>query len=97
MHLNLGNVSDREAAPGTRRNRFSWGIAAETEASGRWTIVGELYGQRGLPETAQVGLRWWAVPKYVQFITSVGAQRGQGRDGRWLGLGIRFETAEAIF
>lgn len=97
LHLNFGNVSDREAAPGTRRNRLSWGIAVETEASARWTLVGEALGQRGLPVAAQVGLRWWVVPKYVQFTTSLGAQRGEGRDGCWVSFGVRFEAGDAFF
>ncbi|MBL8524984.1 MAG: hypothetical protein JNN20_14945 [Betaproteobacteria bacterium] len=92
LHLNLGNVSDREAAPGARRNRLFWGLAAEREASERWTLLGEVYGQKGLPETAQLGLRWWALPKYVQLTSSVGAQRGQGRDGRWFSFGVRLES-----
>jgi hypothetical protein len=97
LHLNLGEVADREAAPGLRRNRFSWGLAAENDVTTRWTAAGELYGQKSLPLTAQLGLRWWAVPKYVQLTSSVGAQRGLGRDGRWLSFGIRLETGESIF
>jgi hypothetical protein len=97
LHLNIGNVSDREAAPGARRNRLFWGLAAERELSSRWTLLGELYGQQNLPETAQLGLRWWALPKYVQLTSSVGAQRGQGRDGRWVSFGIRLETGDPLF
>lgn len=97
LHANIGVVSDREADPGARRNRLTWALAAEHEATPRWTLLGEVYGQRGQPETVQTGLRWWALPKYVQFTSSVGAQRGAGRDGRWLSFGIRFETGDSIF
>lgn len=97
LHVNLGNVSNREVPPGARKNRLSWGIATETDVTSRWTIVAEVVGQRGLPETAQVGLRWWALPKYIQLTTSVGTQRGVGRDGRWLSMGLRLETGDPIF
>lgn len=97
FHANIGVVSDREAEPGVRRNRLTWGFAAEHEATTRWTLLGEVYGQRGQPETAQIGVRWWALPKYLQFTSSVGAQRGTGSDGRWLSFGIRFETGDSIF
>ncbi|MCY7386853.1 MAG: hypothetical protein LH481_02130, partial [Burkholderiales bacterium] len=96
LHANLGGVVDREAEPGTRRNRLTWALAAEYETTLRWTLVGEVLGQRGQPATAQVGLRWWALPKYVQFTTSLGAQRGSGRDGRWMSFGIRFETGDPV-
>ena len=95
--MNLGVVADKEADAEVRRNRLSWAIAAEHEANDRSTIVGEVFGQRGVPATAQLGMRWWAVPKHVQFTTSLGAQRGAGRDGRWLSFGVRFETGDSIF
>jgi hypothetical protein len=97
LHANLGIVADRESAPALRRNRLTWAIAGEHEATSRWTLVAEIFGQRGVPETTQFGLRWWAVPKYVQLTTSLGMQRGEGREGRWMSFGIRFETANAIY
>ena len=97
LHFNIGVLSDRETPPGMRRNRLTWAIAAENDTIERWTFVGEVFGQRAMPATAQIGLRWWALPKYVQFTTSLGAQRGAGRDGRWLSFGVRFETGDAIF
>ena len=96
LHVNLGAIVDREAEPGMRRNRLTWALAAEHEATPRWTLVGEVFGQRGQPETAQIGLRWWALPKYIQFTTSLGSQRGMGRDGHWMSFGIRFETGDSI-
>ena len=97
LHANIGGVVDREAEPGTRRNRLTWALATEHEASARWTLAAEVFGQRGQPETAQIGLRWWALPRYIQFTSSVAAQRGAGRDGRWVSVGIRFETGDSIF
>lgn len=97
LHANLGIVLDREAEPGMRRNRLTWAVATEHEASSRWTLVAEVFGQRGVPETVQLGMRWWAIPKYVQFTTSLGVQRAQGRDGRWFSIGIRFETGDPVF
>ena len=97
LHLNVGWVGDHEAERDTRRNRRAWAITVERDLSARWTVVAEAFGQQTLPEAAQVGLRWWAVPAQVQFTTSVGALRGMGRDGRWFGLGVRFETAGFIY
>lgn len=97
LHANIGGVADREAEPGTCQNRLTWALAAEHEANARWTIVGEVFGQRGKPETAQIGLRWWGLPKYIQFTSSFAAQRGAGWDGRWVSFGIRFGTGDTIF
>jgi hypothetical protein len=97
FHLNAGIVSDHEAAPGARKNRPSWAVATEHDATDRLTLVGEIFGQRGVPATAQIGARWWAVPQHVQFTTSIGTQRGEGREGRWASFGIRFETGKSIF
>lgn len=97
LHLNAGIVSDHEAAPGMRKNRPSWAVAVEHDATDRWTLVGEVFGQRGVPAIAQIGARWWAVPRHVQFTTSLGAQRGESRDARWVSFGVRFETGESIF
>jgi hypothetical protein len=97
LHLNAGIVSDHEAAPGMRKNRPSWAMATEHDATERLTLVGEIFGQRGIPAIAEIGARWWAVPKHVQFTTSLGAQRGEGREGRWASVGVRFETGKSIF
>ncbi len=97
MHLNAGWIHDREAGNEVRRDCFTWAAAIESDVSARWTVVAEAFGQQGLPEAAQMGLRWWAVPRQVQFTTSVGALRGQGQDGRWISFGVRFETAGSIF
>ena len=97
LHANIGGVADRQAVPGTRRNRLTCALAAEHEATPRWTLLGEVFGQRGKPETAQIGLRWWAIPKYIQLTSSLGSLRGAGRDGRWVSFGIRFETCDSIF
>jgi hypothetical protein len=97
LHLNAGIVSDRKSEPGARKSRLSWAIAAEHEATDRWTVVAEAFGQRGIAATAQIGARWWPVPKHVQFTTSFGAQRWEGRGGRWASVGVRFETGKSIF
>lgn len=94
LHANLGVVFDREADVDPRRSRQTWAIAVEHEATSRWTVVAELFGQRGVPQSAQFGLRWWAIPKYVQLTTSLGSQRSMGSDGRWMSVGIRFESPD---
>jgi hypothetical protein len=97
LHLNLGLVRDREAAGALRANRMTWAMAFEQDFNSRLTIVGEVFGERGLPHTALLGLRWWVLPRYVQLTGGFGAQRGEGRDGRWTSLGIRFETGDPVF
>lgn len=97
VHLNIGQVRESEAVEGAPRHRHSWAVAIENEVNERWTLVAEVVGQKGMPESAQAGLRWWAIAKYVQLTTSLGMQRGEGREGRWMSLGIRFETGNALF
>lgn len=97
LHVNAGIVSDHEAALGTRKTRPSWAIAIEHNSTERWALMGEVFGQRGVPAFAQMGARWWAVPRYVQFTTSLGAQRSAGSAGRWVSFGIRLETRTPIF
>jgi len=97
LHVNAGWIHDRESGNEARRDRFTWAVAVESDLLARWTVVAEVFGQQGLPEAAQVGLRWWAVPGHVQFTTSIGALRGLGQDGRWTSFGVRVETARSIF
>ena len=97
LHANLGVVADHEAGANLQRNRLTWAIAVEHEATPRWTLVAELFGQRGVPQSSQFGLRWWALPKYVQLTTSLGTQRNMGSDGRWMSIGIRFETPDLTY
>ena len=96
LHANLGLVFDREADVDMRRTRPTWAIAVEHESTTRWTVVAELFGQRGVPNSAQFGLRWWTIPKYVQLTTSLGTQRSMGSDGRWISIGIRFESPDWV-
>lgn len=96
LHVNLGHISSRDPATATRSARFFRGAAAEWNVTPRWTLVGEVFGQRGLPQTRQVGVRAWLLPDYVQLTTSVGQARGLGRDGRWFSLGVRLETAALL-
>lgn len=82
LHANLGVVFDREADADMRRTRQTWTIAVEHEARSRWTVVAELFGQRGVRQSAQFGFRWWAIPKHVQLTMSLGTQRSMGSAGR---------------
>ncbi len=97
LHLNAGWASDRAADAGARKHRSTWGVAIERDVTSRWTLVGEAFGQRGLPETAQLGVRWWMVPKAVQLTASMATQRGLGREGRWASFGVRFESGGPLF
>ena len=97
LHANVGLVRDSAAQDGQLQSRYTWALAAEHEASPRWTVVCDMFGQRKVPRSSQAGVRWWAVPKYMQLTTSLGTQRGQGRDGRWASFGLRFETGGPVF
>lgn len=85
--LNAGGA--RNSAEGKWKRFLAAGV--EHDLTDRVTLVGEVFGTRGEPTTAQVGGRYWIVSKKVQLTASVGQERNGGRDGRWTSLGIRFE------
>lgn len=91
LHANLGVIFDREADGDTQRTKPTCAIAVEHEVSPRWMVVAALFGQRGDRQSVQCGLRWWAVPKYLQLTTSLGTQRSMGSDGCRMSSGMRFE------
>lgn len=86
--LNLGGVRNNQEG---RWKRFT-AAAVEQEINDRWTLVGEVFKTQDEASSLQGGFRYWIVSKKVQLTGSVGQQRGQGNDGRWTSLGIRFET-----
>lgn len=86
--LNLGTLRNSEE----RKWKTTWAGAVEHDLTEKVTLVGEVFGARGEPSTAQAGLRYWLVAKKVQLTASVGKQRDSGSDGRWTSIGIRFET-----
>jgi hypothetical protein len=88
---NLGLVHDN--TPQTARHRnYAWGLAAEVEASTRVTLLAEGFGVQGGRPTLQIGARAGAIPGTLQWTISMGQPRSGGRDGRWIGIGIRLET-----
>ncbi len=86
--LNAGGT--RNSAEGKWKRFLA--AAVEHDLTDRLTLVGEVFGTRGEPTTAQIGGRYWIVSKKVQLTASVGQERNGGREGRWTSLGIRFET-----
>ncbi len=86
--LNLGTLRNSEE----RKWKTTWAGAVEHDLTEKVTLVGEVFGTRGEPSTAQAGLRYWLVAKKLQLTASFGKQRDSGSDGRWTSIGIRFET-----
>lgn len=85
LHLNLGTLHERE----TRKNRLTWGLGSEIQATGRLYAIAETYGQdRGSP-FVQIGLRYWIVPERVQVDTTWGSRAGHLHDEQWLSIGLR--------
>lgn len=85
--LNAGGA--RNSAEGKWKRFLA--AAVEHDLTDRLTLVGEVFGTRGEPTTAQIGGRYWIVNKKVQLTASVGQERNGGSEGRWTSLGIRFE------
>lgn len=88
IHTNLGNLRERE----TRKNRLTWGVGGELQATERLYVIAESYGQDQGSAFFQTGLRYWLMPGHIQVDTTYGSRFGQIHQERWFSIGLRLIT-----
>lgn len=91
-HTNLGWSRDKAS----QRDQFNWGTGVEYQATGRWLLIAETYGDDRQKPYWQTGVRFGVIPGVLQVDGTQGAQWTGGSKNRWLSIGVRF-TPEKLF
>ncbi len=89
MHLNTGWLHDKSLS----RERLTWGIGSEINATHRLTLVAESFGDNRANPYWQTGVRYAIIPNLFQVDATVGQQTGTSEDNRWISFGLRFTPA----
>lgn len=89
MHLNAGWLRDRAMS----RDRLTWGMGSEINATKRLTIVAESFGDNEAHSYWQTGLRYAIIPGLLQIDGTVGRQTGTDQGNRWISFGVRYTPA----
>ena len=88
-HLNAGWLHDKSLS----RERFTWGIGSEINATPRLMVVAESFGDDRDRPYWQTGVRYAIVPNLFQVDATVGTQSGMGNAHRWFSFGVRYTPA----
>ena len=88
-HLNAGWLHDKSLS----RERFTWGIGSEINATPRLMVVAESFGDDRDRPYWQTGVRYAIVPNLFQVDATVGTQSGMGNAHHWFSLGVRYTPA----
>lgn len=91
-HANLGWSRDRQS----RLDQFNWGAGMEYQATERWLLIAETFGDDRQKPFWQSGVRFSILPGVFQVDATRGAQWHGSSRNRWLSLGLRF-TPEKLF
>jgi hypothetical protein len=89
MHLNTGWLHDKSLS----RERLTWGIGSEINATHRLTLVAESFGDDLAGPYWQTGVRYAIIPNLFQVDATVGRQTGASDANRWFSFGLRFTPA----
>jgi hypothetical protein len=92
VHTNVGWLRDRAS----NNNNMTWGIGGEFQASPRFLLIAETFGDHRNQPYWQIGGRYSIVPNRVQVDTTVGQQLTGPVSSRWLSFGLRL-TPESLF
>jgi hypothetical protein len=86
FHGNVGWLREQ----GTGRDRAVWGLAMEGQATQRFTLLAEAFGQNEGKPYYQAGFRFEAMPK-VLLDATVGNRFDSGREDRWYSIGVHID------
>lgn len=89
MHLNTGWLHDKSLS----RDRLTWGIGSEINATPRLTVVLESFGDNRANPYWQTGVRYAIIPQLLQIDATVGRQTGADQGHRWISFGVRYTPA----
>lgn len=85
FHFNLGVTRDNV----DKTTLGNWGAGAEIGVTERVFGIAEVYGLTEGKPAYQFGVRYWAIPKYLQVDATGGLQRASPANLRWISIGVR--------
>lgn len=85
IHTNLGALHSKDE----KHTYVTWGLGSETEINSRTYFIGEVFGQNKGNPFFQLGVRYWLLPKHVQFDTTYGNRMNNNSDEQWFSIGLR--------
>ena len=86
IHLNLGWIHHERL----RMSHGTWGLGGELGVGPRTFVIGEVFGESGMPAKTQAGLRHWISPQKLQMDTTYGQALRGGKEERWISIGFRW-------
>lgn len=89
-HLNLGWLHDKASG----KDHTTWGAGMEFNATARWMLVGESFGNDQDQSFWQGGARYAIVPNLLQVDMTVGGSWRRHAGGDWISFGLRFTPAK---
>lgn len=92
MHLNPGILRDKAS----QETRKTWGIGFEFNASQRWMLIAESFGDTSTGSYWQSGVRFAIIPNLLQVDTTAGKKYSGNSETQWISFGLRF-TPSSIF
>ena len=92
LHVNIGWRHDRSG----NRNLTLWGLAAETGAGERWTLLGEAFGENSQRPFMRLGVRYAAIKDHLEFDLSAVTRPGGTREERFVSLGVTWQSGRIL-
>jgi hypothetical protein len=92
MHLNPGILRDKAS----QETRKTWGIGFEFNATPRWMLIAESFGDTSTGSYWQSGVRFAIIPNLLQVDTTTGKKYSGSSETQWISFGLRF-TPSSIF
>ena len=92
MHLNPGILRDKAS----QETRKTWGVGFEFNATPRWMLIAESFGDTSTGSYWQSGVRFAIIPNLLQVDTTTGKKFSGNSETQWISFGLRF-TPSSIF
>lgn len=92
IHLNLGWIHHERL----NISHPTWGVGGEYGLTPRMFAIGEVFGESGMQNKTQMGLRYWVKPQKLQLDTTYGQPLRGGKEERWLSIGLRW-LSDALY
>lgn len=92
MHLNPGILRDKAS----QETRKTWGVGFEFNATSRWMLIAESFGDSSTGSYWQSGVRFAIIPNLLQIDSTTGKKFSGSSATQWISFGLRF-TPSSIF
>jgi hypothetical protein len=92
FHVNMGWVKENT----TQENLKTFGLGTEIQASNRFLMIAETFGDNKSSPYWQTGFRYSIIPNFFQIDTTIGRQISGDLNTRWISFGLRY-TPSSLF